>query len=87
MGKQRFFVEKFADTYILNSPSLISKALPNLNAYSHIYCYLNNDKTGRAITETIQGAFADRHVVDASKRYADFQNVSTYLQKKSWRKK
>ena len=86
-GETEILVEKFADTYILNSPSLISKALPNLNAYSHIYCYLNNDKTGRAITETIQGAFADRHVVDASERYADFQNVSTYLQKKSWRKK
>lgn len=86
-GETEILVERFADTYILNSASLISKALPNLNAYSHIYCYLNNDKTGRAITETIQGAFADRHVVDASERYADFQNVSTYLQKKSWRKK
>ncbi|MCL3854138.1 hypothetical protein M1P97_22870 [Parabacteroides sp. GYB001] len=86
-GETEILVEKFADVYILNSPSLISKALPNLNAYSHIYCYLNNDKTGRTITETIQGAFTDRHVVDASVRYADFQNVSTYLQKKSWRKK
>lgn len=86
-GETEILVEKFADVYILNSSSLISKALPNLNAYSHIYCYLNNDKTGRTITETIQGAFADRHVVDASERYADFQNVSTYLQKKSWRKK
>lgn len=86
-GETEILVEKFADVYILNSPSLISKALPNLNAYSHIYCYLNNDKTGRTITETIQGAFIDRHVVDASVRYADFQNVSTYLQKKSWRKK
>lgn len=86
-GETEILVEKFADVYILNSPSLISKALPNLNAYSHIYCYLNNDKTGRTITETIQGAFTDRHVVDASDRYADFQNVSTYLQKKSWRKR
>lgn len=80
-------VERFADTYILNSPSLISKSLPNLAAYSNIYCYFNNDKTGRTITETIQGAFADRQVIDVSDRYADFQNVSTYLQKKSWRKK
>jgi len=86
-GETEILVERFADTYILNSASLISKALPNLNAYSHIYCYLNNDKTGRTITETIQGAFTDRQVVDASDRYADFQNVSTYLQKKSWRKK
>ena len=86
-GETEILVEKFADVYILNSPSLISKALPNLNAYSHIYCYLNNDKTGRTITETIQGSFTDRLVVDASVRYADFQNVSTYLQKKSWRKK
>ena len=86
-GETEILVEGFADTYILNSASLISKALPNLNAYSHIYCYLNNDKTGRTITETIQGAFTDRQVVDASDRYADFQNVSTYLQKKSWRKR
>lgn len=86
-GETEILVERFADTYILNSPSLISKALPNLNAYSHIYCYLNNDKTGRTITETIQGAFTDRQVVDAYDRYADFQNVSTYLQKKSWRKR
>lgn len=86
-GETEILVERFADTYILNSPSLISKALPNLAAYSNIYCYLNNDKTGRTITETIQGAFADRQVVDVSDRYADFQNVSTYLQKKSWRKK
>ena len=86
-GETEILVERFADTYILNSASLISKALPNLNAYSHIYCYLNNDKTGRTITETIQGAFTDRQVVDASDRYADFQNVSTYLQKKSWRKR
>ena len=86
-GETEILVERFADTYILNSASLISKALPNFNAYSHIYCYLNNDKTGRTITETIQGAFTDRQVVDASDRYADFQNVSTYLQKKSWRKR
>ncbi|MDD3063164.1 MAG: hypothetical protein PHX50_10080 [Massilibacteroides sp.] len=86
-GENEILVEKFADVYILNSPSLISKALPNLNAYSHIYCYLNNDRTGRTITETIKGAFSDRQVVDAADRYADFQNVSTYLQKKSWRKK
>lgn len=86
-GETEILVERFADTYILNSPSLISKALPNLVAYSNIYCYLNNDKTGRTLTETIQGAFADRQVIDVSDRYADFQNVSTYLQKKSWRKK
>lgn len=86
-GEDNILIDKFADIFILNSASMISKVLINLGSYTHIYCYLSNDQTGRTITETIQGAYEDRNVIDASDRYATYRTVSNYLQKKSWPKR
>lgn len=71
--------DRETDYIILNSVSLISKALPVLEKYSHIYCYLDNDKSGQATTDIIIGSFKDRDVCNVSLRYSHYTDLNDLL--------
>lgn len=67
------------DIIVLNSVSLIGKALPLLSKYDVINCYLDNDKSGKTTFETIKGAFADKEVNDRSGDYSDYKDLNCFL--------
>ena len=45
---------------------------------------LYNNKSGKTATETIQGAFEDRTVIDMATKYAKYRNLNAFLQEKCW---
>lgn len=74
--------EKETDYIILNSVSQINKALPMLEKYKQINCYLDNDQSGIAATDLIAGSFADRQVNNVSLRYNDYNDLNDFLMRK-----
>lgn len=82
--KVEILADEHSDIIVLNSMMLLSKAFPYLASYQCIYCYLYNDKSGKTATETIQGAFEDRTVIDMATKYAKYRNLNAFLQEKCW---
>lgn len=74
--------EEDTDYIILNSVSQINKALPELEKYKQINCYLDNDKSGIATTEIIVNSFADRQVYNVSLRYKHYNDLNDFLMRK-----
>lgn len=76
-----------ADAIILNSVVNVNKAVPylNLNGYTAINCYLNNDTAGRtALTELT--AIYGSTVIDRSILYSEFNDLNEYLTNPSFSK-
>lgn len=67
------------DSVVLNSVANISKAIPALDEYSLILCYLDNDKAGRNALARLQREFGDR-VADKSALYPNHKDLNDYLQ-------
>ncbi|EOA58536.1 hypothetical protein HMPREF1214_02108 [Bacteroides sp. HPS0048] len=74
--------EKETDYIVLNSVSQINKALPELEKYKQINCYLDNDQAGIAATDLIVGSFADRQVNNISLRYEHYNDLNDFLMRK-----
>lgn len=70
------------DYVILNSVSQVGKALPVLEQYQHIHCYLDNDVAGITATETIVGCYHSRNVVNVSLKYRQFNDLNDLLMRK-----
>lgn len=66
------------DAIVLNSVANISKAIPALDGYSLILCYLDNDEAGRNALARLQREFGDR-VADKSALYPDHKDLNDYL--------
>lgn len=72
-------LDENSDIIVLNSVSLISKALPFLGKYAIINCYLDNDKMGKVTFETIKGSFPNREVNDRSSEYIEYKDLNNFL--------
>lgn len=66
------------DAVVLNSVANISKAIPALDGYSLILCYLDNDEAGRNALVRLQREFGDR-VADKSALYPNQKDLNDYL--------
>lgn len=66
------------DAVVLNSVVNVNKAIPYLNGYTAINCYLDNDNAGRtALTELT--AIYGSTVIDRSTLYSGFNDLNEYL--------
>jgi hypothetical protein len=65
------------DFIILNSTSLVEKAISELKEYSNVYCYLDNDNSGKKAVELISKAH--KNVMDCSLFYKEFNDLNDYL--------
>lgn len=74
--------DKETDYIILNSVSQLNKALPELEKYKQINCYLDNDQSGIAATDLIADSFADWQVNNVSLRYNDYNDLNDFLMRK-----
>ena len=66
------------DSVVLNSVSNLSKAIPYLQHYPLVLCYLDNDVAGRAALARLQREFGDK-VADKSSLYPQHKDLNDYL--------
>jgi hypothetical protein len=66
------------DFIILNSVTNLSKAIPLLEGYDHIYSFLDNDHAGRETHAKLVEAYGD-NVVSMSEHFDDFKDVNDLL--------
>ena len=69
-------VSQKSDFIVLNSVNMLQKALPKMERYSEIHCYLDHDRAGRVATDTIAGIF---NVTDESEKFAGFNDLNDWL--------
>ena len=66
------------DSVVLNSVSNLNKAIPYLQHYPLVLCYLDNDVAGRAALARLQREFGDK-VADKSSLYPNHKDLNEYL--------
>lgn len=66
------------DVVVLNSVVNVHKAIPYLNDYSTIDCYLDNDNAGRTALSELT-AIHGSTVIDRSSLYSGFNDLNEYL--------
>lgn len=66
------------DAVVLNSVVNVNKAIPYLNDYSVINCYLDNDNAGRTALSELTAIYGTT-VIDRSSLYYGFNDLNEYL--------
>ena len=72
------------DCIVINSTSLVTKAIPFMNVYQKVYCYLDNDDAGRQAYDVITDVLQDK-AESKSHLFADCNDLNDYLQSKKRR--
>lgn len=66
------------DCIILNSTSMVQKAVPFIHVYDVAFTYLDNDTAGKQATDTIETVMFDR-TIKMSDRFSCFNDLNDYL--------
>ena len=66
------------DCIILNSTSMVQKAIPFIQVYDVAFTYLDNDAAGQHAMDTIEAAMVDR-TIRMSDRFYEFNDLNDYL--------
>ena len=66
------------DCIILNSTSMVQKAVPFIKVYDVAFTYLDNDAAGQQATEAIETAMFNR-TIRMSSRFSEFNDLNDYL--------
>lgn len=74
----QLYIECECDYIVLNSISNIKTALPYLQKYNVIHCYLDNDAAGAATMKKIKDEYSDK-VIDESIRYRNFKDLNDVI--------
>jgi hypothetical protein len=74
-------IDSPTDFLVMNSVSNLKKCLVELERYTAIHCYLDNDLAGRKTVETIAG-FCGNRVTDHSECYYNYKDLNDYLRGK-----
>ena len=74
-------IDSPTDFLVMNSVSNLKKCLVELERYTVIHCYLDNDLAGRKTVETIAGLCGNR-VTDHSECYYNYKDLNDYLRGK-----
>lgn len=78
LSAERLGLNDGNDSVVLNSVSNLNKAIPYLQHYPLVLCYLDNDVAGRAAVARLQREFGDR-VADKSSLYPQHKDLNDYL--------
>lgn len=74
------------DAVILNSVVNVNKAVPYLQGYSAINCYLDNDNAGQTALAELTAIYGST-VIDRSTLYSEFNDLNEFLVTQSFTKK
>ena len=66
------------DCIILNSTSMVQKAIPFIQVYDVAFTYLDNDAAGQQAVDTIEAAMIDR-TIRMSDRFIGYNDLNDYL--------
>ena len=77
-SKQNITQTQPNDCIVLNSTSIVQKAIPFMEVYSHIYCYLDNDDAGLRAYKMIEESISGRTTL-MSYIYEDYNDINDYL--------
>ena len=66
------------DCIILNSTSMVQKAIPFIRVYDVAFTYLDNDAAGIHANNILDGAMIDR-TIRMSGRFSGFNDLNDYL--------
>lgn len=66
------------DCIILNSTSIVQKAIPFIQVYDVAFTYLDNDAAGQQAVDTIEAAMVDR-TIRMSDRFNEYNDLNDYL--------
>ena len=66
------------DCIVLNSTSMVKKAIPFIQVYDVAFTYLDNDAAGQQAVDTIEAAMVDR-TIRMSDRFREFNDLNDYL--------
>ena len=66
------------DCIILNSTSMIQKAIPFIQVYDVAFTYLDNDAAGINASDILDSAMTDR-TIRMSRRFSEFNDLNDYL--------
>ena len=66
------------DCIVLNSTSMVQKAVPFIQVYDVAFTYLDNDAAGKQATDAIAAAMYDRTIKE-SERFSGFNDLNDYL--------
>ena len=70
------------DCIILNSTSIIQRAIPFIGVYSIAYCYLDNDFAGKQALDTLDLLMPGR-IFEMSSRFSPYNDLNDYLMQRS----
>lgn len=70
------------DCIVLNSTSIVQKAIPFIQVYDHSYCYLDNDTAGQKAFQVIASCQRS-HTTQMSQFYSEYNDLNDYLQKQA----
>ena len=82
-GDYHICVDCPTDFLVMNSVCNLKKSLVELEQYTAIHCYLDNDLAGQKTAETIAGLYGDR-VTDRSESYYNYKDLNDYLRGKRY---
>ena len=80
-GDYHVCIDSPTDFLVMNSVSNLKKCLVELEQYTSIHCYLDNDIAGRTTVKTIAGLCGNR-VTDHSECYHNYKDLNDYLRGK-----
>lgn len=83
MGDRKIPQEQPCDCVVLNSTSMVKKTLPFIKVYPRVFCYLDNDDSGRNAFEIIKGELVDK-AISCSDRFLPCGDVNDYLMRKEF---
>ena len=66
------------DCIILNSTSMVQKAVPFIQVYDVAFTYLDNDAAGQQATDAIEAAMMDR-TIQLSTCFSNYNDLNDYL--------
>ena len=66
------------DHIVLNSVANLAKALPLLDGYTEIHCFLDNDRAGKDALKNLRETYGG-HVEDKSLKYSTWKDLNDYL--------
>lgn len=66
------------DHIVLNSVANLAKALPLLDGYAEIHCFLDNDRAGKDALKNLRETYGG-HVEDKSLKYSTWKDLNDYL--------
>lgn len=80
-GDYHVCIDSPTDFLVMNSVSNLKKCLVELERYTAIHCYLDNDLAGQKTVETIAGLYGIK-VINHSESYYNYKDLNDYLRGK-----